>query len=58
MVFMNNKVVTVRIEYTKDNRKGVPSRLAKECSSNKVEKLIEKLTDRGCYNFECKYELL
>lgn len=55
---MNNKVVTVRIEYTKDNRKGVPSRLAKECSSNKVEKLIEKLTDRGCYNFECKYELL
>jgi hypothetical protein len=45
-----------RIEYTTETRRGGAVRKAKDVAFEKVEQTIEKLTDRGAYNFEVKYE--
>lgn len=48
--------MNARIEYTVEDRRGNPTRRAKEVSSDCVERTIDKLCDKGAYNFDVKYE--
>lgn len=45
-----------RITYTVENRRGDAVRKAKEVAPDKVEKEIDRLTDRGGFNFDVTYE--
>lgn len=50
------KVRIARIEYTTQRGAQAPVRRAKEVPADEVECTIDKLVDRGAFNFDVKYE--
>ena len=49
------KETLARIEYTVEDRRGNAVRRAKEVRASEVERAIDKLADKGAFNFDVRY---